>query len=114
MSTQMQMRGGTTSENLLFTGAQREVTVDTDNNTLRVHDGVTAGGFALATHDEVADGTFYYNDDVPGGSVANSYILVPKPNTIAPNTYEDGVLFGFVTGNPNTGPASASFKGLGV
>jgi hypothetical protein len=110
----MQMRGGTTSENLLFTGAQREVTVDTDNNTLRVHDGVTAGGFALATHDEVADGTFYYNDDVPGGSVANSYILVPKPNTIAPNTYEDGVLFGFVTGNPNTGPASASFQGLGV
>lgn len=114
MSTQMQLRGGTTAENLLFTGAQREVTVDTDNNTLRVHDGVTAGGYALATESELADATYYYNDDTPGGSVANSYILVPKPNTIVPNTYEDGVLFGFVTANPNTGPATASFQGLGV
>ncbi len=114
MSTQLQLRGGTTAENLLFTGAQREVTVDTDVNTLRVHDGVTAGGFALATEGELADATYYYNDDVPGGSVANSYILVPKPNTIVPNTYEDGVLFGFVTANPNTGPATASFQGLGV
>lgn len=114
MSTQMQLRGGTTAENLLFTGAQREVTVDTDNNTLRVHDGVTAGGYALATESELADATYYYNDDIPGGSVANSYILVPKPNTIVPNTYEDGVLFGFVTANPNTGPATASFQGLGV
>lgn len=114
MSTQMQLRGGTTAENLLFTGAQREITVDTDRNTLRVHDGVTPGGFALATQGELADATYYYNDDAPGGSVANSYILVPKPNTIVPNTYEDGVLFGFVTANPNTGPATASFQGLGV
>ncbi len=114
MSTQLQLRGGTTAENLLFTGAQREVTVDTDRNTLRVHDGVTAGGFALATQDEIADGTYFYNDDTSGGSAANAYILVPKANTIIPNTYEDGVLFGFVTANANTGPASASFQGLGV
>lgn len=114
MSTQLQLRGGTTAETLLFTGAQREVTVDTDKNTLVVHNGVTPGGFALATEDQVADGTFYYNDDVPGGSAANAYILVPKANTNTPNSYKDGIQLGFVTGNSNTGPSTANFQNLGV
>lgn len=55
MSTQMQLRGGTTVETELFTGAQREVTVDTDKNTLVVHDGLTEGGFPLATEDQVEE-----------------------------------------------------------
>lgn len=114
MATQMQLRGGTTAETLLFTGAQREVTVDTDKNTLVVQDGVTAGGFPLATEEQVADGTFYYNDDVGGGSAADAYILVPKPNTNTPNSYQDGIQLGFVTANPNTGPSTANFQGLGV
>lgn len=114
MSTQLQLRGGTTAETLLFTGAQREVTVDTDKNTLVVHDGVTAGGFPLATEEQVADGTFYYNDDVGGGSAADAYILVPKPNTNTPNSYQDGIQLGFVTANPNTGPSTANFQDLGV
>lgn len=114
MSTQMQLRGGTTAETLLFTGAQREATVDTDKNTLVVHDGVTPGGFPLATEDDVSDGTFYYSDDTGGGSAADAYILVPKPNTNVPNAYLDGVLFGFTTNNANTGPSTANFQGLGV
>ncbi len=114
MATQMQIRGGTTAENLLFTGAQREVTYDTEKNTLIGHDGVTPGGFPMATEQALADGTIYYNDDIPGGSVANAYLLVPKPNTNAPNAYLDGVEFGFVTSQPNTGPATANFQGLGV
>ncbi len=114
MSTQMQLRGGTTAENLLFTGAQREVTVDTDKNTLVVHDGVTAGGFPVATEAQVADGTYFYVDDTPGGSVANSYILSPQTNTNQPNSYMNGILLGFVTANANTGPSSANFQGLGV
>lgn len=114
MATQMQLRGGTTAETLLFTGAQREVTVDTDKNTLVIHDGVTPGGFPAATEEQVADGTFYYSDDVPGGSVANAYILVPKANTNTPNSYVDGIQLGFVTSNANTGPSTANFQGLGV
>ncbi len=114
MSTQMQVRGGTTAENLLFTGAQREITVDTDKNTLIVHDGVTAGGFPIATEAQVADGTYFYVDDTPGGSVANSYILSPQSNTNQPNSYMNGILLGFVTANANTGPSSANFQGLGV
>jgi hypothetical protein len=48
MSTQLKLRGGTTAEHSTFTGAVREVTVDTDKNTIVVHDGTTAGGHPLA------------------------------------------------------------------
>ena len=47
MSKLLQLRGGTTSEHASFTGALREVTVDTDKDTLVIHDGSTAGGHAL-------------------------------------------------------------------
>lgn len=112
MATQMQVRGGTTAENLLFTGAQREVTVDTDSHSLIVHDGVTAGGYRSATQQQLSNGTFYYNEDA--GSAADAYMLVPKSTTNVPTGYIDGVQFGFVTTKPNTGPSTAVFQGLGM
>ena len=54
---QVQLRRGTTAQHGLFTGAQGEVTVDTDKNTLVLHDGATAGGIELATVDVVATGS---------------------------------------------------------
>ena len=48
MSKILQLRGGTTAEHATFTGAVREVTVDTTKNTLVVHDGSTAGGFVVS------------------------------------------------------------------
>ena len=47
MATQVQFRGGTTSEHSSFNGAAREVTVDTTKQTLVVQDGTTNGGFPL-------------------------------------------------------------------
>ena len=47
MPDQLQLRGGTTTEHNSFTGAAREVTVDTTKKTLVVHDGSQAGGTAL-------------------------------------------------------------------
>lgn len=44
MSRQIQIRRGTKNQHASFTGAIGEVTMDTTNNTLRVHDGVTVGG----------------------------------------------------------------------
>ena len=44
MATQIQYRRGTGAQNDAFTGALGEITVDTTNKTIRVHDGVTAGG----------------------------------------------------------------------
>ena len=47
MPDQLQLRGGTTTEHNSFTGALREVTVDTTKKTLVVHDGSQAGGTPL-------------------------------------------------------------------
>ena len=48
MPTQLQLRRGNTAQTATFTGAVAEITVDTDKKTVIVHDGTTAGGFALA------------------------------------------------------------------
>lgn len=45
MPTVLQFRRGTTSQNNSFTGAAGELTIDTDNDSIRVHDGATTGGF---------------------------------------------------------------------
>jgi hypothetical protein len=44
MATQVQYRRGSAAQNDAFTGALGEITVDTTNSTLRIHNGVTAGG----------------------------------------------------------------------
>lgn len=49
MATQLQLRRGTASENDNFTGATGELTYDTTNSTLRLHDGSTQGGFLIQT-----------------------------------------------------------------
>jgi hypothetical protein len=57
MAKLLQHRGGTATEHSSFTGSAREVTVDTTNNTLRVHDGSTAGGTQLARLSDVTGTT---------------------------------------------------------
>ena len=57
MSRQIQLRRGTQDEHEKFTGAPGEVTVDTTNNTIRVHDGQTVGGTPMARADSVTDMT---------------------------------------------------------
>ena len=47
MAKLLKLRRGTTSQHSSFTGAEGEVTVDTDKETLVVHNGSTAGGFPL-------------------------------------------------------------------
>jgi hypothetical protein len=48
MPKQVKFRRGTTAQHAGFVGAAGEVTMDTDKKTLVVHDGLRAGGFALA------------------------------------------------------------------
>lgn len=45
MSTQVQYRRGSAAQTASFTGALGEITVDTTNKVVVVHDGATAGGF---------------------------------------------------------------------
>ena len=54
MPTQVQFRRGTTAQNNNFTGAIGEISVNTSNNTIRVHDGSTVGGFELAKRGNVS------------------------------------------------------------
>ena len=69
MSKILQIRRGTTAAHENFTGMIGEVSFDTDAKTLRVHDGETLGGFALARADQIpqpgegttSDGTFDIN-----------------------------------------------------
>ena len=44
MANRLQLRKGTTAQNTAFTGANGELTYDTENKQIRVHDGSTAGG----------------------------------------------------------------------
>lgn len=49
VATQVKRRRGTTAENDAFTGAEGEIVVDIERHELRVHDGVTQGGFVIPT-----------------------------------------------------------------
>ena len=50
----IQFRRGTTLEHSAFTGEIGEVTVDTDKNTIVVHDGSTPGGHPLALYSDLS------------------------------------------------------------
>ena len=62
MAKLLKLRRGTTTQHGSFTGAEGEVTVDTDKDSLVVHNGSTAGGFPVAR----ADGTGVTNFTISG------------------------------------------------
>ena len=54
MAIQVKFRRGSSAQHTSFTGANGEITVDTTNKTLRVHDGVTVGGVRIAKFNEIS------------------------------------------------------------
>lgn len=74
MPTQVQFRRGTTTQNNNFTGAVGEITVDTNLDVLRVHDGNTAGGFAMvgATSTQTLTNKTLTSPTVNGATLNNS------------------------------------------
>ena len=92
MSRQIQIRRGTSAEHANFTGAIGEITMDTTNKTLRVHDGETAGGTILAKKSEIPT--------VPDISFANIFSNL-MPNyaaavTMAANTTHTATSNGWI------------------
>ena len=65
MAKLLKLRRGTTSQHSSFTGAEGEVTVDTDKETLVVHDGSTAGGHPVAAQDMA---------NVPAGTILGTQL----------------------------------------
>lgn len=77
MAKQVQLRRGSTAQHSTFTGVVGEVTVDTDKDTVVVHDGSTAGGFPLLKESAIGstvqayDATIVVDADI--GSTVQAY-----------------------------------------
>jgi hypothetical protein len=87
MSTQIQYRRGSSAQTASFTGALGEITVDTTNKVVVVHDGSTLGGFA-------------------GVSTTASQTLTNK-------TLSSPVVTGTVTANGGTGSSGQYLESTG-
>jgi hypothetical protein len=82
MAKQVQFRRGSNTENDTFTGAVGEITVDTTTNSLRVHDGTTAGGTALGSYTKPAAEPISYITGLQtalSGKVDDSQVLTNVP-----------------------------------
>ena len=81
MATQVQLRRGTATENNSFTGAQGELTFDTTNKRVRIHDGATAGGFELKTENSSGDTLFADNEKAIFGAGSDLQIYHDGSNS---------------------------------
>lgn len=83
MSRQIQIRRGTAAEHENFTGAVGEITMDTTNNTIRVHDGQTPGGTPLAKQSDIPQqqtlpDNYDFVTDFQAPTAANNYTWYRK------------------------------------
>ena len=86
MPTVLQFRRGTTTQNNSFTGTAGELSVDTTLDTLRVHDGSTAGGFALLKETGTSNLTLNAQAEIRlGDSDSSNYVGFKSPGTVASN-----------------------------
>ena len=106
MADQLQLRGGTTNEHSTFTGALREVTVDTDKDTLIVHDAATAGGHPLLREDGSNSALSLGTAGTPSLKFTgdpNTGIYSPGADQVAVATNGTGRLFVDASGNVGVG-----------
>jgi hypothetical protein len=73
MTTQVQIRRGTTADHSSFTGATGEITVDTDKDVVVVHDGSTAGGFPLIKESDIGVTVQGYDADTAKTDVSQTF-----------------------------------------
>jgi hypothetical protein len=112
MAKLLKLRRGTTSQHSSFTGAEGEVTVDTDKEALVVHNGSQAGGFPVARADGTGTANFTItgeldaatldisgNADIDGTLEADAYTV----DGTALNEYIADTVGAMVTGNTETG-----------
>jgi len=72
MANQVKLRRGTSAEHSTFTGALAELTVDTTNKRLILHDSSTVGGIPLATQADISGATL--DSAVVKGLIDSNYI----------------------------------------
>ena len=110
MAKLLKLRRGTTSQHGSFTGAEGEVTVDTDKETLVVHDGSTAGGHPVAAEDMANVSSASIAGRLSNDSIATYKIAagaLPTDVTVASANIVDGTI---VNADVNTSAAIAGSK----
>ena len=75
MAVQVQFRRGNTSQHSTFTGAEGEITVNTEKDILVIHDGSTVGGFEVARVNNP-----YFNGNADFSNATFSSNLIPSSN----------------------------------
>jgi len=110
MAKLLKLRRGNTSQHGSFTGAEGEVTVDTDKETLVVHDGSTAGGHPVAAEDMANVSSASIAGRLANDSIATSKIAagaLPSDVTVASANIVDGTI---VNADVNASAAIAGTK----
>ena len=69
MAVTVQFRRGTATQNNAFTGAAGEISVNTTNNSIRVHDGSTAGGHEVMKADATNISGDIAGSNISGGAI---------------------------------------------
>ena len=100
MTKQVQRRRGTATQHTSFTGAEGELSVNTTNKSVHVHDNVTAGGFEAARVDM---------DNVTSSSILTAAGITATTTEL---NYVDGVTSAIQTQiDGKAGTASPTFTG---
>ena len=110
MAKLLKLRRGTTSQHGSFTGAEGEVTVDTDKETLVVHDGSTAGGHPVAAEDMANVSSASIAGRLATDAIATSKIAagaLPTDVTVASANIVNGTI---INEDVNTSAAIAGTK----
>jgi len=110
MAKLLKLRRGTTTQHGSFTGAEGEVTVDTDKETLVVHDGSTAGGHPVAAEDMANVSSSAIAGRLSNDSLATSKLAagsLPSDVTVASANLVDGTI---VNADVNASAAIAGTK----
>ena len=97
MPTILQFRRGTAAQNANYAGSAGEITVDTTNGTLRVHDGATNGGSILVT--ETATQT------LTNKTLTSPNLTTPTIGGTAIDEYIADTIGAMVSGNTESGIA---------
>lgn len=91
-SRQIQLRRGTAAAHNSFTGVVGEITMDTTNNTLHVHDGKTPGGTILAKQNELDMADFVIESQLPSAQNNYTWYRKYKSGWVEQGGYADGTV----------------------
>jgi len=114
MATQVQFRRGSTAQNDVFTGAVGEISVDTDLDIIRVHDGSTPGGFSMVgvTNTQTLTNKTLSNSAITGNGVINiTAAITSTANITGGNILSNGIMS---VNSSNAAQAITNAAGNGV